>query len=166
MARTHAVRNAYGHIEYLTDSEIANLRERGEDIDVVDNYRGHPPYAKNPANQAYINECWYNEQKEKEEKRKERQRGRQGREPQGDSSSGGSTMYDRRARTGSEPAGASGEIDPRTGKGHGSQWYDDGYRVSRDTDGQGDQRVHWTDERIPKGKRRYDERHTPPSDAR
>ncbi len=76
MARTHAVRNGYGHIEYLTDSEIANLRERGEDIDVVDNYRGHPPYAKNPANQAYINETWYEQQKKAEEKRKERQRGR------------------------------------------------------------------------------------------
>jgi len=72
--RTHAVRNGYGHIEYLTDDEIANLRERGEDIDVVDDYRGHPPIAKNSANQAYINEAWYNEQKKKEEKRQARGR--------------------------------------------------------------------------------------------
>jgi hypothetical protein len=84
------------------------------------------------------------------------------------SSSGGSTMYDRRARSGHEPAGASGYVElrgPDAGYGHGTQYYDDGYRLSRDTDGQGDSAVHWTDDKIPKGRRHYEERHTPPPDA-
>lgn len=75
----------------------------------------------------------------------------------------GSTMYDRRARTDHEPTGARGEANLRGGTGHGSQWYDDGYRLSRDTDGQGDSAVHWTNQRLRK---KHDDRHTPPSDAR
>jgi hypothetical protein len=75
----------------------------------------------------------------------------------------GSTMYDRRARTDHEPTGASGLIDAFSGEGHSSQWYDDGYRVSRDTDGQSDDLVHWTDQ--SKGKHHRD-RHKPPPDAR
>ncbi len=74
--RTHVVRNAYGHIEYLTDSEIANLRERGESIEVVGTYRGYPPTARNPLNQARVNELWQQDQEKKERERKERQRGR------------------------------------------------------------------------------------------
>lgn len=72
--RTHAVRNQYGHIEYLTDSEIANLRERGEDVEVVGSYRGYPPTAKNSANQARVNELWQKEQEEKQRKARERRK--------------------------------------------------------------------------------------------
>ncbi|HEX6462312.1 MAG TPA: hypothetical protein VFZ58_03490 [Candidatus Saccharimonadales bacterium] len=79
-------------------------------------------------------------------------------------------MYDRRARSGRTPSGAHGEF--RTGKGgnstggHSTQYYDDGYRLSRDTDGQSDQQVHWTNQSVPKGRRHRRKRHTPPPDAR
>lgn len=55
---------------------------------------------------------------------------------------GGSTMYDR---------GAGGSVDLPSGQGHSTQFYDDGYRLSRDTDGQADSQVHWTDQSVRKG---------------
>ena len=47
----------------------------------------------------------------------------------------GFTMYDRRARTDTEIGGSGKEnyINVRTGVGHTTQWYKDGYRVSWDT---------------------------------
>ena len=151
----YPVRNQYGHIEYLTREEIENLQDRGEGIEVLDDRptKG-PPIAKNPANQAFINEQWEKAQAEKRAKRQGRGGGRGGR---------GSTMYDRRARSGSEPSGARGEVNLPSGEGHGSQYYEDGYRLSRDTDGQGDDRVHWTNQNVGKKNRN---RHTPPPDAR
>lgn len=104
----------------------------------------------------------------REEKRRRDRRVMRGGTTAGRSSGGGSTMYDRRARSGHEPTGASGYVElrgPDAGHGHGTQYYADGYRLSRDTDGQGDSAVHWTDDNIPKGKRHYEERHTPPPDA-
>jgi hypothetical protein len=80
--------------------------------------------------------------------------------------SGGSTIYDRGAREDHEPTGLHGYADIQEGTGHVTQSYDDGYRLSRDTDGQGDEHVHWTDRNVPKGRRRYGRRHSPPPDAR
>jgi hypothetical protein len=77
----------------------------------------------------------------------------------------GSVMYDRGARSEHEPIGAEGEALLRTGEGHGSQWYGDKYRLSRDTDGVGDNEVHWTNQDVKKGKRRYGKRHETPPDA-
>jgi hypothetical protein len=72
-------------------------------------------------------------------------------------------MYDRRARAGSEPSGASGTVNLPSGEGHGTQYYEDGYRVSRDTDGQSDSNEYWTNQNVRKGRRG---RHAPPPDAR
>ncbi|HSE61593.1 MAG TPA: hypothetical protein VLA88_04850 [Candidatus Saccharimonadales bacterium] len=72
-------------------------------------------------------------------------------------------MYDRGARSDHEPTGASGYVNLPSGEGHGTQYYDDGYRLSRDTDGEGDGQVHWTDQNVG---RKHDGRHTPPPDAR
>lgn len=33
---TYRVRNTYGYIEHLTAQEIANLRERGEHVEIID----------------------------------------------------------------------------------------------------------------------------------
>lgn len=75
-------------------------------------------------------------------------------------------MYNRRARSDHEPMGASGYAELRgldAGRGHGTQYYEDGYRLSRDTDGAGDNNSHWTNQTLSKGS---DDRHTPPPDAR
>lgn len=51
----------------------------------------------------------------------------------------GGTLYDRGARTGSEPAGASGIFARRDGgREHSTQYYSDGYRLSVDTGRGGD----------------------------
>jgi hypothetical protein len=79
--------------------------------------------------------------------------------------SSGSTMYDRRARRDHEPTGASGEISLRgsdAGDGHSTQYYADGYRLSRDMDGEEDTLVHWTNQKLGK---KHDARHSPPADA-
>ena len=114
--REYAVRNQYGYTEYHTAQAIANLREMGETVEVID-----PAWGQ------------------------------------------GSTMYDRGARTGQTPNGAQGEFDARTGQGHSTQYYGDGYRLSRDGDGQNDDAVHWTDQGAGKHSPR---RHRPPRDAR
>lgn len=75
-----------------------------------------------------------------------------------------STLYDRGARTGSEPIGASGVFARRDGgREHSTQYYGDGYRLSRDTGPAGDTRIHWTNQSVAKGS---SSRHRPPSDAR
>lgn len=54
----------------------------------------------------------------------------------------GGTLYDRGARTGSEPSGASGVFARRDGgREHSTQYYSDGYRLSRDTGQGGDRDV-------------------------
>lgn len=76
----------------------------------------------------------------------------------------GGTLYDRRARSGSEPAGAKGIFARRDGgPEHTTQYYSDGHRLSRDLGQGGDSRVHWTNQNVAKGS---SSRHTPPSDAR
>ena len=76
-----------------------------------------------------------------------------------------STLYDRGARTGSEPIGASGVFARRDGgREHNTQYYEDGYRLSRDTGPGGDHKVHWTDQRVKN--KSSSRRHRPPSDAR
>ena len=78
----------------------------------------------------------------------------------------GFTMYNRRARTQTE-IGGSGEgnyINVRTGEGHTTQWYKDGYRVSWDTkDGGKTEQVHWTNQNV--SKRKPNERHKEPDDS-
>ena len=77
----------------------------------------------------------------------------------------GFTMYDRRARTRTEIGGTGKEnrIDVRTGKGHTTQWYKDGYRVSWDTkDGGKTEKAHWTNQNVPTG---HPDRHKKPDDA-
>ena len=74
-------------------------------------------------------------------------------------------MYDRRARTGTEIGGSGKEnyIDVRTGVGHTTQWYKDGYRVSWDTeDGGRTEKTHWTNQNLPYG---HPDRHKCPDDA-
>lgn len=76
----------------------------------------------------------------------------------------GGTLYDRGARSGSDPAGASGIFARRDGgREHSTQYYSDGYRLSRDTGEGGDRNVHWTNQGVARGS---SSRHTPPSDAR
>ena len=65
---------------------------------------------------------------------------------------------------GAEPSGASGVFARRDGgREHSTQYYSDGYRLSRDTGQGGDRDVHWTNQGVAKGS---SSRHTPPSDAR
>ncbi len=72
----YPVRNASGYVEYLTAQEIENLREMGELGDVLSNQPSKaPPIARNPANQASINEMWAKQQEEKRQKRGGRRRG-------------------------------------------------------------------------------------------
>lgn len=76
----------------------------------------------------------------------------------------GGTLYDRGARSGSDPAGASGIFARRDGgREHSTQYYPDGYRLSRDTGEGGNRNVHWTNQGVVRGS---SSRHTPPSDAR
>ena len=75
-----------------------------------------------------------------------------------------STLYDRGARTESEPIGAKGVFARRDGgREHNTQYYEDGYRLSRDTGPNGDRKVHWTNQNVSRGAK---SRHYPPSDAR
>ena len=77
----------------------------------------------------------------------------------------GFTMYDRRARTQTEIGGTGkgNYIDVKTGKGHTTQWYKDGQRISWDTeDGGKTERSHWTNQNVPTG---HPDRHKKPSDA-
>ena len=78
----------------------------------------------------------------------------------------GFTMYDRNARINTE-IGGSGKgnyINVRTGEGHTTQWYDDGYRISWDTkDGGMTEKSHWTNQNVPKGDQH---RHDAPDDAK
>ena len=57
-------------------------------------------------------------------------------------------------------SGYSGEIDLDTGTGHGTQYYDGGYRYSRDFPD--DQNGHWTNQNVD---RDDDGRHNTPPDA-
>lgn len=75
----------------------------------------------------------------------------------------GSMMYGRSYNSSEEPTGASGEIDPSTGKGHATQYYADRTRVSWDTDGEGESNTHWTNQNVSKKNRN---RHTPPPHAK
>lgn len=70
----------------------------------------------------------------------------------------GSTMYGRNYASTKAPKGASGGFNPRSGRGHGTQYYDDGTRVSWDTDGQGDSNRHWTNQNVGKGNPRRHQR--------
>lgn len=78
----------------------------------------------------------------------------------------GFTMYDRNARINTE-IGGSGKgnyINVRTGEGHTTQWYDDGYRISWDTkDGGMTEKSHWTNQNVSKGDQH---RHDAPDDAK
>lgn len=78
----------------------------------------------------------------------------------------GFTMYDRNARINTE-IGGSGKgnyINVRTGEGHTTQWYDDGYRISWDTkDGGMTEKSHWTNQNVPRGDQH---RHDAPDDAK
>lgn len=58
-------------------------------------------------------------------------------------------------------SGTSGEIDLETGSGHGTQYYEDGYRYSKDFPD--DKDGHWTNQNEEKDS---SERHSPPSDAK
>lgn len=72
----YPVRNASGYVEYLTAEQIESLREMGESVDVLDDHPSKaPPIAKNPANQAYINESWAKLQAEKRQSRGRRRGG-------------------------------------------------------------------------------------------
>ena len=76
----------------------------------------------------------------------------------------GGTLYDRRARKNMEPKGAKGHAPIRNGgRGHNSQWYEDNYRLSRDTGSDGTTKTHWTNQNVSRGSAT---RHRPPSDAR
>lgn len=76
-----------------------------------------------------------------------------------------STLYDRGARTESEPIGAKGVFACRDGgREHNTQYYADKYRLSRDTGPGGDHKVHWTDQRVKN--KSSSRRQRPPSDAR
>ena len=75
----------------------------------------------------------------------------------------GSTMYGRSYGSSKRPSGASGSINPRTGEGHSTQYYDDNTRLSWDTDGSGESNQHWTDQN--KGKKNPG-RHQPPGHAK
>jgi len=76
-----------------------------------------------------------------------------------------STLYDRGARTESEPIGAKCVFACRDGgREHNTQYYADKYRLSRDTGPGGDHKVHWTDQRVKN--KSSSRRHRPPSDAR
>ena len=87
----------------------------------------------------------------------------------------GSTLYDRQARSGQEPAGvATRDNATRDRSGvfydrrrevdlHVTQYYDDNQRVSWDADGKTDRNRHWTNQNVQEGDPR---RHARPSDAR
>lgn len=62
----YPVRNSSGYVEYLTSEEIENLREMGDLGDVLSDRPGKtPPIARNPANQAAVNQLFYEKQQRK-----------------------------------------------------------------------------------------------------
>jgi hypothetical protein len=69
------------------------------------------------------------------------------------------TMYDR-SLSAKPPAGAVGKysLDGQE-RGHSTQYYADGTRVSWETDAEGDFGLHWTDQKVRRGRKH---RHTPP----
>lgn len=76
----------------------------------------------------------------------------------------GTTIFDASIRCGATPVGASGTFAHRDGSpGHSTQYYSDGYRVSWDTDNNGESKGHWTNQSVAKGST---SRHYPPNDAR
>ena len=87
----------------------------------------------------------------------------------------GGTLYDRRARRDTPPLGVRNrDNDTRDRSGtfydrnrqvdlHVTQYYEDNYRVSWDTDGNSDRSYHWTDQNLPSSHPRS---HVPPEDAR
>lgn len=87
----------------------------------------------------------------------------------------GGTLYDRRARRDTPPLGVRNrDNDTRDRSGtfydrnrqvdlHVTQYYEDNYRVSWDTDGKSDRDHHWTDQSLPSG---HPDKHNPPEDAR
>lgn len=75
----------------------------------------------------------------------------------------GSMMYGRNYGSTQEPRGASGHFNPRTGEGHSTQYYDDNYRYSWETDGEGESNEHWTNQNVGKGHQR---RHEEPPHAK
>lgn len=80
----------------------------------------------------------------------------------------GVTIYDRRLRANHEVLGINGYFNVRTKKGHNTHYYDDGWRESRDTlDGVNEINKHWTNQNIPKRKRKKNGKgHEKPDDAR
>ena len=76
----------------------------------------------------------------------------------------GATLYDRRARSGSVPAGAKGVFARRDGgREHTTQYYSDKYRLSSDIVDNENVKRHWIDQNVSK---KHRNRHVPPNDAR
>lgn len=88
----------------------------------------------------------------------------------------GGTLYNRRARRDTPPLGVRNRDNDNTKDRSGTfydrnrqidlhvtQYYEDNYRVSWDTDGESDRGYHWTDQNLPSG---HPENHIPPEDAR
>ena len=76
----------------------------------------------------------------------------------------GATLYDRRARSSSVPAGAEGTFARRDGgREHTTQYYGDKYRLSSDIVDNENVNRHWTNQNVGK---KHRNRHTPPDDAR
>lgn len=80
----------------------------------------------------------------------------------------GVTIYDRRLRTNHEVLGTNGKFNIRTKEGHNTHYYADGWRESRDTfDGINEVDRHWTNQKVPKRKRKKNGKgHEKPDDAR
>ena len=87
----------------------------------------------------------------------------------------GGTLYDRRTRRDMPPLGVrnrDNDTNDRSGTFydrrrridlHVTQYYEDNYRVSWDTDGKTDRGHHWTDQSLPSS---HPHNHVPPEDAR
>ena len=75
----------------------------------------------------------------------------------------GVTIYDREIRKDHDVAGINGQFSFRNNFGHSTQYYSDGYHISRDTaDGVHETNIHWTNHNLPK----HDpKRHDKPEDA-
>lgn len=60
------IKNSAGQIEYVEPEVLAALRERGEDIQILERRpqrrQSRPPLAANPANQAAIDAAWERQQ--------------------------------------------------------------------------------------------------------
>lgn len=81
--------------------------------------------------------------------------------------SDGVTIYDRRLREQHRVMNINGYFNVQTRRGHNTHYYEDGLRESRDTfDGVHEEKIHWTNQNIPKGKRNFEKRHAKPDDAK